>query len=257
MKHLLFIFYFNVHLFCCSLRTYGQNDSILPNLEASYNLLNMTPDNLFSWVFIPESVYFINIAENDTINVYGDCQAKIFMDGYKAYILSNQIGSSLNIYNDSAVVLYDFSLEVGDTAYYEDNDPTQGPTDPVIVDSVTTHLIENIPHKKLVLSNNDIWVQGIGSLIHPLWPVMSHFEKAYVFCSVYYETISSTGFQAHNYVHENCAGYSTIGMNEIQKNDRKLIRSIDILGKEIKPISNTVFFNIYDDGSIERIYIVE
>lgn len=257
MKHLLLLFYFNSLLFCFSFNSYGQNDSILPNLEASYNLLNMTYDNLFSWVYSSESVYFINIAENDTINVYGDSQAKIFMDGYKAYILSNQAGNSLNIFQDSAVVLYDFSLVVGDTAYFEDNDPTQGPTDPVIVDSITTHLIENIPHKKLILSNNDIWVQGIGSLIHPLWPVMSHFEKSYVFCSVYYQTLSSTGYQEHYYEHQNCAGYSVIGINEIQKNERKIIRSIDILGKEIKPISNTVFFNIYDDGSIERIFIVE
>ena len=39
--------------------------------------------------------------------------------------------------------------------------------------------------------------------------------------------------------------------------DRKLDKTIDILGKETKPQPNTPIIEIYDDGSVEKKLIVD
>ena len=38
---------------------------------------------------------------------------------------------------------------------------------------------------------------------------------------------------------------------------RKLIKVIDILGRETNVLKNTILFYIYDDGTIEKKYISE
>tara|TARA_B100000795_G_scaffold93246_1_gene68230 strand:- start:84 stop:1418 length:1335 start_codon:yes stop_codon:yes gene_type:complete len=40
-------------------------------------------------------------------------------------------------------------------------------------------------------------------------------------------------------------------------NDKKLLKSVDLLGKTVIPESNKPFFNIYNDGSVERKIVVE
>jgi len=44
--------------------------------------------------------------------------------------------------------------------------------------------------------------------------------------------------------------------NEINT-DRKLIKIVDVLGREVKPTKNNTFFYIYDDGSVEKKIIIE
>ena len=48
-------------------------------------------------------------------------------------------------------------------------------------------------------------------------------------------------------------GISDINLGE----KRKLQKTVDILGKETKPKTNTPFFYIYDDGSVEKKVIIE
>jgi hypothetical protein len=43
----------------------------------------------------------------------------------------------------------------------------------------------------------------------------------------------------------------------IQSNKRKIIKIVDILGRETKPQQNTPFIEIYDDGSTEKKIVVE
>ena len=42
-----------------------------------------------------------------------------------------------------------------------------------------------------------------------------------------------------------------------QDSDRKLLKVIDILGREIKKTKNTILLYIYSDGTIERKIIIE
>ncbi|MFT4662909.1 MAG: hypothetical protein ACI8XB_003202, partial [Patiriisocius sp.] len=46
---------------------------------------------------------------------------------------------------------------------------------------------------------------------------------------------------------------TSVGLEEFQLNtDRKLIRIVDMLGREIQPQSNTVLFYQYSDGTVEK-----
>ena len=51
--------------------------------------------------------------------------------------------------------------------------------------------------------------------------------------------------------------FTSTGIYNLIKMDKKIIKIIDLFGREIKPIINTPFFNIYDDGMIEKRMILE
>ena len=53
---------------------------------------------------------------------------------------------------------------------------------------------------------------------------------------------------------------SSIRISDANTEDRKLLKIVDILGREVNPneeISNTSLFYIYDDGSVEKKIIIE
>lgn len=237
--------------------SYGQNDSILPNYEAGYSLLEMSFDWQFNWVYYPEIVYFNNYDEDDTVDVGVSPYAKIYFDSYKAYILGTDISTSLHIYPDSAVVLYDFGLNIGDTAYFEDISGSGSQDIPVIVEDITYQEIQGELHKKIILSNQDVWVQGIGSLVHPLWPVMSHFEINYIFCSANLFYVNEGNFSDLFFENEDCSWYYEIGITELEQSDRKLVKCVDLLGRDTECQSNILLINVYDDGSTEKVFRTE
>ena len=41
----------------------------------------------------------------------------------------------------------------------------------------------------------------------------------------------------------------------INNQNKNLEKVVDILGREIKPIKNTLLFYIYDNGTVEKIFI--
>ncbi|MDC3305529.1 glycoside hydrolase [Flavobacteriales bacterium] len=49
----------------------------------------------------------------------------------------------------------------------------------------------------------------------------------------------------------------SVGANEIHLQNKKLLKSVDLLGKMITPESNKPFLNIYNDGTVERKVIVQ
>jgi hypothetical protein len=46
-------------------------------------------------------------------------------------------------------------------------------------------------------------------------------------------------------------------IDEVGSLNKKLIKSVDLLGREVVPKSNKPFINIYDDGSVKRKLIIE
>ena len=50
---------------------------------------------------------------------------------------------------------------------------------------------------------------------------------------------------------------NTTNVNNIINSDKSLIRRTNVLGSEINKEKNTIFFNIYDDGSVEKKIILE
>jgi hypothetical protein len=76
-----------------------------------------------------------------------------------------------NSYTDT--ILYDFSLNVGDTAYFD-----MGQSQWITVSAVDSVLIQGNYHKRISLNvwSNDEWVTGIGSLSTPFAPLTFEFE---------------------------------------------------------------------------------
>jgi N-acetylneuraminic acid mutarotase len=50
---------------------------------------------------------------------------------------------------------------------------------------------------------------------------------------------------------------NTTNVNNVINSDKSLIRRTNVLGSEINKEKNTIFFNIYDDGSVEKKIILE
>jgi hypothetical protein len=46
-----------------------------------------------------------------------------------------------------------------------------------------------------------------------------------------------------------------VGINELSMNQRKLIKVIDMMGRETKLESNQFLIKCYSDGTTERVYI--
>lgn len=257
MKTLFLILSIYLSLFITSTKCYSQNDSILPNYEGAYSLLEMSFDWNFNWVYTPKYVSFYNNDEDDTIEVEIDPIAKIFMDGYRAYIIGTEYPTGMHIYTDSAVVLYDFSLIIGDTAYYEDNSGASTQDSPVTVENIDYETIQGEQHKRMILSNGDVWIQGIGSTVHPLWPVMSHFEINYIFCSANLFYFNQGNYHDLQFEEQDCSWYYEIGLSELDKTHKNIIKTVDLLGRVINNEPNIFMINVYDDGSAEKIFRIE
>lgn len=257
MKRLVQLIPLCLSLIGASAMCFGQNDSILPNYQANYTLLQISIGGNSDWAYNSVGVYFDDDDEDDTLEVGFNPNVKIYFDGYKAFILGEDNVNSLYIYPDSAVVLYDFGLTIGDTAYFENNSGVNDPFTPVIVDNISYQDIQGELHKKLTLSNQDIWVQGIGSLIHPLWPVMSHFEINYIFCSADLYYVNQGNYYGFLYEEQDCSWYYEIGVTELLKPAKKVIKTIDLLGREVNGSTTNFTINVYDDGTIKKVYRIE
>lgn len=247
------------HTICCFIilvlsstpLTLAQNDSVMANIEANYQLEKMTFDYNFNWVFTFESFNYSNYDNDDTVQIYS--YAKIYFEGNKAFIVGTEITTSYYIYPDSAVVLYDFGLDVSDTAYFEQNDINF----PVIVEAIGYESIGGQMRKKLTLSNQDIWIQGMGSIFHPLWPVMSHFEVNYQVCNVDLQYQNSIDYYSLYYATNNCLNNNSININFNEDSKKIITKTVDLLGRETELKSNVLLINIFNDGSTEKVIIVE
>jgi Leucine-rich repeat (LRR) protein len=52
----------------------------------------------------------------------------------------------------------------------------------------------------------------------------------------------------------NCINPCYIGLSELNDSPRKLIRIVDYMGRDIKAVSNTPLFYMYDDGTVQRVF---
>lgn len=113
-------------LFLC-LTVNGQNDSLLPNYYAIYNVLHSYIDQYTGWEYTQQSIVLYNFDQDDTIYIDSEVDpvGKLISDSNKVYFLDV---TGNYVYQDSLVLLYDFGLNVGDTAYYEHLTFTGPPT---------------------------------------------------------------------------------------------------------------------------------
>lgn len=122
---------------------------------------------------------------------------------------------NFNFQADSGVyyLLYDFSLEVGDTAYSDDIGG--GPSHPVTVDSITMEDVSGTMLKHFYLSNNDIIVEKIGSLQGLFRPYSRSFEINQYLCSYYGSFLTAGSSTQYSYNRGNCPSGLGLETNEM------------------------------------------
>lgn len=209
-----------------SSRSVAQEPPLIPNAFGYWDC----QDVHFYWDGMNMSFYaygedfFVDSSEVDTIggvpwmvlNAYGAFDDEpagwIREEGTKVLFRYHDHNGSNWVcpaFQDPAVdyVLYDFGLEVGDTAYYYN-----GEGSPVTVQSIDTVLLDGVPRKRLIMSSGlDEWIQGMGSVLGILYPLRCWFEN-------FYQMVSFCG----SYVDSSGVGYelcwqSYVGLKEDQR----------------------------------------
>jgi len=156
--------------------------------------------------------------------------------------------------NSTEGVLYDFSLEVGDSTMVRNVFCEEIPITVVNIDTVE---YSGILRKRWHLNSDfgeEIWIEGIGSvsglvytyywhcIICPYWYLLCFHDNDVL------EYIMPGG--SYCYI-------NTVGIDENQDNgmetSRKLIKIIDLTGREVsEPRLNQPFIEIYDDGTTQK-----
>ncbi len=173
----------------------AQNDSLLPNLEAGYQYytyeINNPPGQ--QWEFFSFSTY--NFSLEDTLTIYTSAPVgQIIMEGNKVYAKIEYLYGELEgDYSQDFHLLYDYDLQIGDTAYHKNG------FGPAVLDNITSFDLNGhlVPH--FHFSNGDSWIKGIGSTRHPLFPFVREFEISYLYCysAGYYAGDSPIDFYAY------------------------------------------------------------
>ena len=76
---------------------------------------------------------------------------------------------------------------------------------------------------------------------------------------IYWETGAPTPWGSWTFIHNN-AGVdlnTPTGIDEVLRNNKELIKIVDILGRDINPEKNKPFIEIYNDGTVEKKIIIE
>ena len=76
---------------------------------------------------------------------------------------------------------------------------------------------------------------------------------------IYWETGAPTTWGSWTFIHNN-AGVdlnTPTGIDEVLRNNKELIKIVDILGRDINPEKNKPFIEIYNDGTVEKKIIIE
>lgn len=146
----------------------AQDHMTFPNVDATFRVTSLCADPLnIPEVYeqVVEYTYaFEPVVQVDSLSwsAFGPDMGLLAMNGDRIYLRGGPM-----LGGDSTIVLYDFSLEVGDTAYFD-----QYLTfDHAVVTMIDQVLVSGHECRRLTLSNGDQWIQGIGSVQDPLRPI--------------------------------------------------------------------------------------
>ena len=76
---------------------------------------------------------------------------------------------------------------------------------------------------------------------------------------LYWETGDPTPWGSWTFIHNNPGVdlNTPTGIDDFVLDEKKLIKTLDALGREVNHTTNQILFHIYDDGSVEKKFVVE
>ncbi|WP_430403723.1 T9SS type A sorting domain-containing protein [Fluviicola sp.] len=199
----------------------AQEETAFPNdygiWEVGYYWMDVEPTE-GSWSTVthhfeaspsPDSDTLMMLLENGIwLGNYYSTADKVYLSlGSNNQITNFSFGSDTGVYH----LLYDFTLEVGDTAYLD-----AGPQY-VTIDSITMEDLNGDTLKHFYLSNSDIIVEKIGSLQGLFRPYERPFEIHQNLCSNSGSFITAGSYTDYGYYMENCLP-SSVGLETNEMN---------------------------------------
>lgn len=155
------------------------------------------------------------------------------------------------------ILLYDFDLQPADTFYLAE---IGGQSTYIILDSIDSinyngnyyRRFNFNPYNYYTYELPYYWVEGIGSA-EGFFPFFYYFEADHFF-----HCFHSNGetFEFELGGASDCFSIP-LGVEELNNNQRELIKIIDVSGRETKEKPNTLLIYIYSDGTTEKVYRVE
>ena len=170
--------------------------------------------------------------------------------------------SFINNFQRKEVLLYDFSLEENDTI--EVFNPIS-PFDPspglFIVDSIKYETsVSNDVLKKLYLSSlsntvveSPVWIEGIGSLSIINSPGGTPDVNGVGKLSCFFRKNQLSYFQSDSI--SSCSNITGNIYNETNNSNDKIIKVLDILGRETNLLNNKILYILYESGAVKKRYI--
>ncbi len=186
---------------CVTTLLVAQQHTTFPNVDAYFEVMY--------WCAVPEgggytmsygySYSFEPVVAVDSLvwSALDSGYGLVAVEGDRIYYRGNHFLPA-----DTTMVLYDFNLEIGDTAYFD----TYMFHEHAMITAIDTVTVYGQQRRRLVLSNEDVWIQGIGSLMgffRPIQPTMLGCGiSAYYFCGNYVDDagepyVICTNFSVH------------------------------------------------------------
>lgn len=144
----------------------AQSDRTFPNNEAYWLISVGELDPWFNWYTHDHEILYMHnpqiesqgrswgtVYRGDPIGLIAVDSGKVFYRSTAPYVYSDL---GFGYFDTTTQVLYNFNLLVGDTAYAEQ--------EPITVLAIDTVTLWGQARKHLMLSNEDEWIEGVGSV---------------------------------------------------------------------------------------------
>ncbi len=176
----------------------AQSDRTFPNNEAYWLISVGELDPWFNWYTHDHEILYMHnpqiesqgrswgtVWRGDPIGLIAVDSGKVFYRSTAPYVYSDL---GFGYFDTTTQVLYNFNLLVGDTAYAEQ--------EPITVLAIDTVTLWGQARKHLMLSNEDEWIEGVGSvngLFRPVaatWGLEAVSYSMVDFCGYYMDADS-------------------------------------------------------------------
>lgn len=260
----------------------AQNDRIFPNVSAQFDLSWPCKDPFSgpwtayeSYTFEAQPSIIIDDLEWGRMLQGNNELGKVAMDGERILYRGTD---DQYVPADTTILMYDFSLDVGDTAYW---DEYYGFGHAVVIDIDTLILVER-ERRLFTLNNDDHWLEGIGSLMGFFRPVyftpIGCGHPTFSYCADYVDqenvpyTICSDMFMGTSQqrrtglsVHPNPSN-GTFALSGVRPGSSYRVtdaRGVEVLSGRAEAASTTIamkeaatgIYLLRIDGSVQRIMI--
>lgn len=207
--HTLFVSRIYLRLIMAVLLSYpfsvsAQEETAFPNEYATWEVESYGMD-LGEWWYEFEYFEAFPSSDSDTLMIIDNANG-IWLGNYYStadkvyfnFVSHNRpYGFDHQIDTGTYYLLYDFTLQAGDTAYTED-------LQHITVDSITVENVLGAMLKHFYLSNSDIIIEKIGSIEGLFRPYSSSFEMSQRLCSYGGSFVTGNLGTGYAYARENC-----------------------------------------------------